>query len=94
MRKETLEKFKNAAASLRLNVRTLRIDKYTIIISFLLCFAILFFTFSSLNKLSKLNYKSVKLMETKTREVHVRDTVSDCDTVFIIDGVRYSKIEE
>jgi DUF438 domain-containing protein len=103
MRKETQEHLKKAAASLRSSMGERfnsplfnTINKLSTAISLALCLTMVIFIFISLDKLTEQNYKAIKLMDSKIREIPVHDTVkvSDCDTIYIIDGKHFKQIGE
>ena len=101
--KERIEKIKNATRSYRLNLRAInhpmfgKLSKLTTAISLTACAVIVVILSIAIDKMTDFEYNSLKMMEEKVkiRKIMVHDTVrvNDCDTVYIINGQRFNKID-
>lgn len=71
------------------------LNPYTYIISLVILIITVGIITTSITKWGEINQQSIKIMKKKyvDREVIVKDTVwqNDCDTVYIIDGVKFTK---
>ena len=100
MKRETVEKIEKASHSFRYrNIINspiiLIISKLTPIISFCLCTVTVFVLTVAMDKFSIEFKKAIFMSEEKHQikevPIYIKDTVNNCDTVFIINGEAYKK---